>query len=228
MLVIDSRERSTFTSLVELYAKRLNIPTHKEWIEIGDYVIGDVCFEAKSTKDFMASILDGRIWTQLDNMDRTYQTNILIIYGTLNQALKMTRYIKQNIPNDAKEVMLHNKFLGAISRILLDTDTKPIWVQKDEIAAKIITAVAKVQPLEREIIQPQIKKRIATNDLRRDILSTIKGVSGKKAKLLLDQFGSIMELGEHNADDLAFVDGIGTTVAQRIIDVLNSEERVIL
>ena len=228
MLVIDSREKSQLTALVQTYAKRLNIPTNKEWIEIGDYVIGDVCFEAKSAQDFIMSIFDGRLWTQLDNMDRVYETNIVIIYGSIKDAQRISKHIKSNLTKDARNVLIHNKFLGAISKIILDTDTKPVWVPNEEQAAKIITAVAKVQPLNREIIKPRIVKRISTTDLRADVLSVIKGVSVKKADALLSDFGSIMEIGEHSAGELSCIDGIGSTIGQRIIDVLNGEEKVII
>ena len=228
MLIIDSRENSKLQVLVETYSKRLNIQTKKEWIEIGDYVVGDVCFEAKSAQDFIASVFDRRLWTQLDNMDRVYETNIVIIYGSIKDAQRVSNHMVSKLTKDAKEILIHNKFLGAISKIMLDTDAKPVWVPNEEQAAKIITAVAKVQPMNREIIKPRLAKRIATVDMRADVLSMIKGVSIKKAEKLLEEFGSIMELGEHTANELAEIEGIGITVGQRIIDVLNKEDKVII
>ena len=78
----------------------------------GDYVIGDVCFEAKSTHDFLASIMSKRLWTQLDNMDRCYKTNIVIIYGSLGDALQYTSHSAKynNIPIQNKKMFLTNKF----------------------------------------------------------------------------------------------------------------------
>ena len=45
-LIIDSRESSDLSEEVEEKAKKMNIPVKKQWIEVGDYVIGYVCFEA--------------------------------------------------------------------------------------------------------------------------------------------------------------------------------------
>ena len=56
-LIIDSRENSNLFEYVELEASLLNVPTEKQWLEIGDYVFSDVCFEAKSTIDFLLSKL---------------------------------------------------------------------------------------------------------------------------------------------------------------------------
>ena len=87
MLVIDSRENSKLSKLVMQKAKAIQLPCEKRWIEIGDYVYDDVCFEAKSTTDFLGSVMSKRMWTQLDNMDRHYKTNVVIIHGSLEEAI---------------------------------------------------------------------------------------------------------------------------------------------
>ena len=229
MLTIDSRERkgSLLVDLVEKKANSMNIKTEKKWLEIGDYVFGDVCFEAKSVTDFIGSVMSKRLWTQIDNMDRHYVTNIVIIYGSLSKGIKniMTNS-RSKLPAPARAVMLNNKFLGAIGRITLDTDCKAFWVPTEKEAALIITAICKMKPIEREVIRPEVFKRITTDDLRLDLLTSIKGVSIKKAKELIKQFGSIMEIGEQEPEDLTIIDGIGTTVSERIITVLNAEKKV--
>jgi len=227
MLIVDSRENSRLSKLVMQKAKALRIPCEKKWIEIGDYVYDDVCFEAKSTTDFLGSVMTKRLWTQLDNMDRHYQTNIVIIYGEMEEAIhNVISNSPSKMPIGTRTIMLNNKFLGAIGRIVLDTDIKPFWVQTEEEASLIITAVSKMKPITRDTIAPQVFKRITTDDLRLDLLSSIKGVSIKKAKELIKQFGSIMEIGECSEFELQAIEGIGETLAKRIISTLNSEEKV--
>jgi len=227
MLVIDSRENSKLSKLVMQKAKALSIPNEKRWIEIGDYVYDDVCFEAKSTTDFLGSVLSKRMWTQLDNMDRHYKTNIVIIHGDMQEAiLNVLENSPSKMPIGTRSIMLHNKFLGAIGRLILDTDVKPLWVQTEEEAALLITAVCKMKPMTRDTIEPQIFKRLTTDDLRLDLLSSVKGVSIKKAKELIKIYGSIMEIGECSSYELQAIEGIGETLAQRILTTLNSEEKV--
>ena len=72
------------SKLVIRKAKSIENTHEKKWIEIGDYVYDDVCFEAKSSTDFLGSVLSKRLWTQLDNMDRHYKTNVVIIYGEVS------------------------------------------------------------------------------------------------------------------------------------------------
>lgn len=229
MLIIDSREKegSRLVKLVEDKARKLNIKTEKKWLEIGDYVYDNVCFEAKSIEDFIGSVMSKRLWTQLDNMDRHYQTNVVIIYGDLEEGIwKIIEHSKSTLPVKSRLIMLRNKFLGALGRITLDMDAKPFWVHSEEEASDIITAVCKMQPIKRENIRPQIFKRISTDDLRLDILTSIKGVSYKKAKLLIDSFGSVMEIGEQTSFEIQKLEGFGKTLADRILNVLNSEDKV--
>jgi ERCC4-type nuclease len=229
MLIIDSREKegSRLVKLVENKAKALNIQTEKKWLEIGDYVFDDVCFEAKSTTDFLGSVISKRLWTQIDNMDRHYKTNVVIIYGTIEDAIfNVKKYSKSNIQEPARSIMLNNKFLGAIGRITLDTDIKAFWVPTEEEASLIITAICKMKPIQRDVIRPEIFKRVSTDDLRLDVLTSIKGVSIKKAKLLIKEYGSIMEIGEQTEEELQYLDGVGQVLATRILNTLNSEKKV--
>jgi len=227
-LTIDSREKSILTDLVIEKAKSLNVKTTKQWIEVGDYVIGDVCFEAKSSFDFLASVMTKRLWTQLDNMDRCYKTNVVIIYGSLGDALQYTdhsaKYDKTPIAN--KKRYLTNRFYGAIGKITLDSDIKPIWVSNEHAAASIITSIAKMQPHDRSPIKPHIFKRFTSDDIRINMLATIKGISEKKAKMILKKYGSLMEIGDCDKRELCSLEGIGDATAEKILSVFNSEKKV--
>ena len=224
MLIIDSRENSKLSKLIIKRANKKNIPNEKKWLEIGDYVIGDVCFEAKSASDFIGSVINKRIWVQLDNMDRCYKKNFVVIYGTINDAMKVTKYMKNAGPNYKQ--LLRNQFIGAIGRIRLDYDVQLIWRNNIVDAVDEIITIAKMAPVERNVINPTLLKRVATNDVRVDMLTAIKGVSQTKAKAILKEHGCIMEIGDCNLDELTKIDGIGSVIADRINSVLNSEKKV--
>ncbi len=228
-LIIDSRENSELTERVIEKAQSLNVPFEKQWLEIGDYVFNDVCFEAKSSFDFIQSIVNKRLWNQLDNMDRAYVNNLVIVYGSFEDGFrKHLEHIKTSMNKTAQRVILRKKFFGSMSKIILDTDCSIIWVRDALTAAELIAVVCKMQPHDREVYVPRIvkQKKISTTDLRVDVLSTIKGVSDKKAKLLIKKFGSIMEIGESSSLELCKIDGIGSVLATRIIDTLNSEDKI--
>ena len=223
-LIIDSREKSDLTEFIISEASKVNILTEKKWLEIGDYVYQDVCFEAKSTIDFLQSVINRRLWNQVDNMDRHYEYSIVIIHGSLHQAMAYPAYVNMQI----NEQLLKHKFYGAIGKLTLDTDCRVFWVESPQKAAKIITTICKMRPVKRSVIQPTLLKRITTDDLRLDMLCTIKGVSKSKAKKIIEKYGSVMEVGESNINELSSIDGIGPTIAKRIIDTLNSEDKVVV
>jgi len=135
-------------------------------------------------------------------------------------------YVNDRTPRKAKIQILTNKFHGAIGRIRLDYDVEIIWAPKCRDAANQLVTLAKMAPVERSVITPSIPRRIATGDLRVDMLSLVKGVSAKKAKQLLKEFGSIMEIGEHDINSISKMEGFGNVVANRLITALNAEQEV--
>jgi len=227
-LIIDSRENSTLAKLIEQKATRMGIKKEKKWLEVGDYIIGNVCFEAKSAVDFLGSILNKRLWTQVDNMDKWFDKNYVVIYGSIEDALSNMKYIQKfsDINPEVTKNTYRMRFRGAIGRLRLDYDIGVIWRDRVEDVADEIIILAKMAPIERKMISPSIPTRIATDDVRVDLLATIKGVSTDKAKRLLEQHGCIMELGDCRTSELTIVKGIGDTVANRVIDILNSEQKV--
>ena len=151
-LIIDDRERSKFYKHVVDKSNKMNVPIKNQRIEVGDYVIGKVCFEVKSSTDFLASVINKRIWTQLDNMDRCFEKNFLIIHGTVNEAMAYMDYTNDRTPKKAKIQILTNKFHGAIGRIRLDYDTDIIWTSDCKDAAKQLVTLAKMAPIERSVM----------------------------------------------------------------------------
>jgi Fanconi anemia group M protein len=223
MIQIDSREDSQLSRHVIDLCDKQNIEYEKIWLEIGDYIIGDCCIEAKSAADFLQSVRNNRIFNQLDNMDRTYNKNIILIYGTLDDAIA---YLERTNYNSIKwRTKLKKKFVGALTSIALHTDVKPVWVDSYRTASHIILAT--VAHIDKElIIHKELPKKIRTDDVRVDVLSEIKGVSVEKAKALLKTFGSIAEIIMATNKEICKLDGIGPKTAANILNALNSEKEV--
>ena len=227
-LIIDSREKSLFTKHVIRKSNKINVPTEIKWIEVGDYVIGDTCFEAKSASDFMSSVMNRRIWTQIDNMDKHFDNNFVVIYGSIDEAMTVIKYMKlgTNVARAAFKNKLALQFKGAIGRLRLDYGINVIWRDTAEDAAEELVTLAKMIPVKRAIVAPTSLKRIATDDVRIDMLTSVKGLSKNKAKDLLDKYGCIMEIGDCSRDELTIIKGLGNTVADRVLNILNSEKKV--
>jgi ERCC4-type nuclease len=87
-----------------------------------------------------------------------------------------------------------------------------------------------MQPIDRDVYKPRLikQKRISTTDLRLDVLTTVPGISEKKAKTLIDEFGSLMEIGETPPSEIAMLDGFGKVLAERLHEMMNSEETQVI
>ncbi len=227
-LIIDDREKSTFSKIIEEKAAKMGVLTERKRLEVGDYVIGDVCFEIKSSQDFLQSVLNKRIWNQIDNMDRNYQRNFVVIHGTVLDAVDkfMTHSTGGGSDYRSKSIWLKSKFMGAVGRIRLDYDVDVIWKDSEASVIDEVITIIKMSPNKRAVIEPTIIKKITTEDVRVDMLAMLKGLTRPKARLLLEHFGCIMEIGENEVSDILKIKGIGKVTAERLLNILNSEEKV--
>ena len=82
VILIDNREKDS--GIPELL-KEKGIPILFENLEIGDYIIGDLIIERKTSKDFIASIFDGRIFQQANKITSYTNRAILLIEGLLQK-----------------------------------------------------------------------------------------------------------------------------------------------
>jgi ERCC4-type nuclease len=140
--------------------------------------------------------------------------------------MKYVTSFNQNVNPQQLRNTYKMRFKGAIGRLRLDYDIGIIWRENINDVVDEIVTLAKMAPIDRKMINPSIPTRIATDDVRIDMLTTIKGVSETKAKDLLKQHGCIMEIGDSNINELTIIKGIGDTVANRINSVLNSQGKV--
>tara|TARA_R110002020_G_scaffold99855_1_gene236663 strand:+ start:51 stop:734 length:684 start_codon:yes stop_codon:yes gene_type:complete len=225
MLLIDSREDSQLSKHIIKLCDKEKQPYEKKWLEIGDYVIQtspSLCVEAKTTADFLQSVRNNRIFNQVDNMDKEYDVNILLIYGDLNEAVSYLDRVGSSIKWRNK---LKGMFVGALASIMMHTDTKVVWVDNYRTAANVV--VASYMKIDKKlIIQKQLPKKIRTDDVRIDLLTSIKGITVNKAKLLLKKFGNINEIGNTTEKEIRKIEGIGSVTARNIYVALNSERGV--
>jgi len=76
-IIADNREKQSLV-ISELISKKVEV-TLKQ-LEIGDYIVNDVVIERKTISDLKSSIIDKRIFHQLQELQK-YPKNLLIIEG---------------------------------------------------------------------------------------------------------------------------------------------------
>ena len=179
-------------------------------LSYGDYIINDtITVERKTAKDFLISIIDGRLFNQLSNLKKFCNHPILLIEGN---------------PYETD----HNFDRMAIKGALVSTQT--IWYvpvvfsRTKEDSRDILLMISRqvgicidVVPL-RGGYRP---KRLKSKQLY--LLQGFPQVGAKLAKRLILHFKSVSKIMNASVQALTEVDGIGKISAERIREVLDAE-----
>jgi Fanconi anemia group M protein len=204
---VDYREKAS--GLLELL-KREDVEVEIKKISYGDYLINDsITIERKTARDFLISIIDGRLFNQLSNLRRYCINPILLIEGD---------------PFDTDLAFDHTAIKGAL------ISTQAIWYiptvssrsKKDTrdiflMIGRQEQACMDVVPL-RGGYRP---KRLKSRQLF--ILQGLPKVGPTVAKRLLTHFRSVSGVMNATVEELMEVEGLGRISAGNIREVLDSE-----
>jgi len=200
-LLIDSREpKHIFYRL-----KEKNIDCKITKLEVGDYIIGKTVIERKTITDFMNSIFNKRIWKQVYELSKHEEVNkILAIIG---------------YPSTIDYPIL----FGAISSIVTGFKINVILLPGEDQFISLLNALWRRVVSKREISRPIYKlKAETTDDEKINMLSQIKGVSLKRAKVLLELGGSILGIPKLKDEQVKHA-GIPLSVFRHVKTVLTEK-----
>lgn len=206
MIIVDSRE---FKSKVVKELFNNDVDFQSLQLQVGDYLIGEnICIERKSTKDFIDSLVDKRLFEQLNNMKNEYKKPLIIVEGGEN-----IYSVRKVHPNAIR---------GLITTILLDYNI-PIIFSKDEID----TASFLINLQKKEDKQPKpltkVEKKITTVEVQENIIQSFPGIGIKAGKKLLNHFKTLKKIFNASVEELIEVDGIGKKNAEEIYKTGNLE-----
>jgi Fanconi anemia group M protein len=200
MIIVDNREfRSKLVR--ELFKKGFEI--NPKQLSVGDYIIGDVCIERKSIKDFYDSIIDKRIFEQLKSLKSNYEKRLIIIEG------------------DQGERNIHpNAIKGIIASIMIDYKTPLIFLKDACETAEFLGVVEKRMS---KAITPLINVKKEKNDYDSaiNLLCNIPGIGIKNADKLLKKFKSLNKIFLANNKMLEEV--LGKKVSENFSEFFNKE-----
>tara|TARA_R100000008_G_scaffold18473_1_gene9326 strand:+ start:16146 stop:16862 length:717 start_codon:yes stop_codon:yes gene_type:complete len=220
-LVIDTNERGPLCNAIERGADRNGISVVRRNLPVGDYLLGDkICVEAKSIGDLFQSSHSGHLWRQLDNMDANYERFFLVVHGTVAKHLTQMKH------NGYKSTYskIQNELTGTLARIMADFDCQVFYTPTHGEAAQFIVKLHSKSHKGARRHGARALRRVSTNDVRADMLLTIPGFGPDLVEKLLDKCGSIEEMIHQQS--LKEVRGLGSTLRERLLSVLTSEEPV--
>jgi len=206
-ITVDYRERTS--GLIDLL-KGEDIQIEIKKVSYGDYIINDsITIERKTARDFLISIIDGRLFNQLSNLKRYCINPILLIEGNL---------FKTDLSFDDMAIrgaLISAQAIWYIPAIFSRTkeDTKDIIV----MIGKQEEACMGVVPL-RGGYRP---KRLKSKQLF--ILQGLPKVGPTMAKRLLKYFNSVSNVMNATVEDLMKIEGVGKVSAEKIREVIDAK-----
>ncbi len=205
IIYVDTRE---FRSDVVKYLSE-NYSIVAKQFEVGDYIISDrIAIERKKVDDFLDSLKDGRLFSQMVEMRRNYEVPILIIEG---ESLFIRGFHE-------------NSIYGALASIISDYRVPIIFTKDARETAKFIEALMRRELGERgEVSLRKEKRAMSTEERQRYIIESLPNVSAKLSQRLLEHFGSVKDVINAEVGELIQVKGIGRKTAEEIYDIVNKK-----
>lgn len=180
-------------------------------LDSADYVVaGKVAVELKKVDDFVNSLLDGRLLSQVKELRSKFEKSILIVEG--EEDIYKARQVHPNA------------IRGALASIVLGFGV-PVLYTKDPIdSAALLAVMAKREQQSKDrVINGHSSKPTSLRSSQEFIVSSFPSVGPSAAKALLLHFGSIENIVLASEEDLLEVSGVGKTIVSRLKEVLKAE-----
>jgi len=206
-IIVDTRERN---SLAANELKKKDCLIIEKQLGIGDYQVGeDTIIERKSVNDFVASILDGRLFSQAIKLT-AFEKALLIVEGDFNSVFE---------ERDINKQAIH----GAMFSIMLEFKIPILFALDGYDTCEYVYELAKREQLRKD--RPTSFRKVVKSDNlhinQRNILEGIPFVGATLAERLIKEYGSIRLFANTSLERLEKIDKIGEKKAKIIFDVLN-------
>ncbi len=199
-LLIDHRETA---SAVVKNLSQLGAKISFAALPTGDYVLSsEIAVERKASADFVASIVDGRLFKECAKLTAHYPCPVLILEG-------------QPIGASA----LHpNAIRGAIASVMVKFHITILQTADAQDTAALVFAIAKkAQEGPKKTIRIRADKGPADLDkVQEFVLAGVPGLNNFRAKSLLSRLGSLERVFTAEEKDLQGAEGIGPKLAKQV------------
>ncbi|MFC1769107.1 ERCC4 domain-containing protein, partial [Nanoarchaeota archaeon] len=205
----DHRERAS-TLIKELVDS--NVDLKLEQLKYADYLLSSrVGVELKNKEDFVNSIIDGRLLTQLKDLKENFERPLIIIEG------EQDIYSIRNVHPNSIRGMIATITIGYGIPIIMSNDSKE--------TASLLMLIAKREQddVGKEFSPHASRKPRSLTEQQEYIISALPGVGLQLAKPMLRNFKSVKDVINAEVELLKNVEKIGPKKAKQIRDVLDSE-----
>jgi len=191
-VIADYREKN---SLVASEIIHLGLKLEFRELKVADYLVNDIAIERKTVSDFLSSMMNKRIFRQLEEI-KQYPPHFLIIEGIEQRELY----------NNKNEGINANAIRGMLLSIILRYNVPIIFTKNEEDTASFIYVLAKKSQKNHVALNAK-KKSFNSEEQKQFILEAFPGIGPATAKKLLKEFGSIKNIINQPLEDLKKIIG---------------------
>jgi Fanconi anemia group M protein len=179
-------------------------------LPVADFILSErVGVERKEVRDFVGSMLDGRLFSQLRDLRGAYMRPVLVVEGEGLLGISGVR---------------DESIWGALASIVAGFGIPIISTRDDRQTAGILLAIARREHDEGRI--PAVrgdKGAMSLPERQQFIVEGLPHVSGTISQRLLAELGSVRGVFNATVEELCKVKGVGRRTAEEIVRVLGSE-----
>jgi ERCC4-related helicase len=204
-VLVDVREKGSILSK-KLVESGMDVKV--QTLAIADIIVSDkIGIERKTVPDFVNSIIDKRIFTQLKDLKNNFENPLIILEG------EEDLYSVRNIHPNAIRGMLAT---------IVSSFKIPILRTKDTLdTIELIRAIAKrEQSQEEKDISIRIKTPMTTKEQQEFIIGSLPLIGPSLAKALLRKFKTVKNIMNAPKKELEKVEKIGPKKAKEIQSIL--------
>jgi Fanconi anemia group M protein len=210
LVYADQREKGDIIKALE----RRGLKIETKQIAVADYVLSDIhAIERKTASDFISSILDKRLFKQMEQLKENYEKPLLIIEGDFRELYDPERKIH---PNAVK---------GALLSIMLKYNIPVFFSQGYEDTSQVIYILKKRILEKREaVFSLRVKrKEMSLAEKQLFLVEGLSNIGPQLSRALLSKFKTIKNLANANIKKLQKVEKIGEKKAKEIYSIFNEE-----
>lgn len=189
-VIADIHEKN---SLVLSNLHELKVDLEIISLKVGDYIIGNTVIERKTFQDFISSMINKRLISQIESLQQ-YEKRLLILEG-------------KDFENLENSSMNPNAIRGMILTISLDYQTPIIYTKDTEETAKFLYLLARRQILKPQEASFHSRKPATKKQQKQYILESFPNIGPKTAERLLKNFKSIKNTINANPKELEKIIG---------------------
>lgn len=193
-IIVDHREKN---SLVPSELSKLGFQIQFEQLKLGDYIINNHIVERKTFSDLQSSIINKRIFSQIN--DLVQHNSLLIIEGS-------------------SDLFIHENAMRGFLLSLAKNYKIPFVFSKDEEeTAKYICLLANKDKVSNDSVR-HTRSNLSNKQRKQFILEGFPGIGPKTAKKLLNEFKSLREIFNSSDEKLENILGKKAEQFRNLLD----------